>query len=120
MHDSQIVPGLLHGAETKVWGDCAYQGQTAAIRAAAPAAQDVSHRRESRGYPLSDEEPAKNATKSRVRAKGEHPFLVIKRIFGFTHVRYRGLAKNRTRFEVLCALTNLYIKRRVLMRFCHA
>ena len=46
--------------------------------------------------------------------------LTIKRIFGFTYARYRGLAKNGTRFEVLCALANLYIKQRVLMRYCHA
>jgi IS5 family transposase len=52
-------------------------------------------------------------------AKGKHPLLIIKRIFGFTHVRYRGLAKNGTRFEVLCTLANLYMKRRVLMRYCH-
>jgi IS5 family transposase len=120
VHDSQMVPSLLHGAETKVWGDTAYQGQTEAIWAAAPAAQDMTQRRGSRGHPLSAEERAKNATKSRVRAKGEHPLLIIKRIFGFTHVRYRGLAKNGTRFEVLCALANLYTKRRVLMRYCHA
>jgi IS5 family transposase len=120
VHDSQMVPSLLHGAETKVWGDTAYQGQTEAIRAAAPAAQDMTQRRGSRAHPLSAEERAKNATKSRVRAKGEHPLLIIKRIFGFTHVRYRGLAKNGTRFEVLCALANLYTKRRVLMRYCHA
>jgi IS5 family transposase len=115
-----MVSALLHAAETKVWGDSAYQGQTAAIRAAAPAAQDMTHRRGSRGHPLSDEERAKNATKSRVRAKGEHPWLVIKRIFDFAHVRYRGLAKNRTCFEVLCALAKLYLKRRVLMRCCYS
>jgi NADH:ubiquinone oxidoreductase subunit C len=46
--------------------------------------------------------------------------LVIKRIFGFTHVRYRGLAKKRARFEVLYAFANLYLKRRVLLRCCHA
>jgi IS5 family transposase len=120
MHDSQMVPSLLHGAETKVWGDTAYQGQKEAIRAAAPAAQDMTQRRASRGHPLSAEERAKNATISRVRAKGEHPLLIIKRIFGFTQVRYRGLAKNGTRFEVLCTLANLYMKRRVLMRYCHA
>ena len=120
VHDSQMVPSLLHGAETKVWGDTAYQGQKEAIRAVAPAAQDMTQRRASRGHPLSAEERAKNATKSRVRAKGEHPLLIIKRIFGFTQVRYRGLAKNATRFEVLCALANLYMKRRVLMRYCHA
>jgi hypothetical protein len=39
---------------------------------------------------------------------------------GFTHVRYRRLMKNRTRFEVLCALAALYIKQRVLMQYFHA
>jgi IS5 family transposase len=90
------------------------------ISAPSPVAQDMIRRRGSRGHPLSDGERAKNATESRVRAKGEHPFLVIKLIFGFTHVRYRGLAKNGTRFEVLYALAKLYLKWRVLMRFCHA
>ena len=37
-----------------------------------------------------------------------------------THVRYRGLAKNRTRFEVLFALANLYLKRRILLSYCIA
>jgi len=120
VYGSQMVPSLLHGAETKVWGDTAYQGQKEAIRAAAPAAQDMTQRRASRGNPLSAEERAKNATKSRGRAKGEHPLLIIKRIFGFTQVRYRGRAKNATRFAVLYALAHLYIARRVLMRYCHA
>jgi IS5 family transposase len=120
VHDSQMVSELLHGDETKVWGDSAYQGQKEAIRATAPAARDMTNRRASRGRPLTDEERSKNATKSKVRAKGEHPFLIIKRIFGFTHVRYRGIAKNRNRFEVACALANLYIKRHVLLRRCLA
>ena len=65
--------------QTRKANHSAYRGQTAAIRAAAPAAQDMTHRRGARGHPLSDEERAKNATKSRVRAKGEHPLLVIER-----------------------------------------
>jgi transposase, IS5 family len=77
-------------------------------------------RRTARGHPLSDEERSKNATKSKVGARGEHPFLIIKWIFGCTHIRYRGLAKNKNRFEVVRALANLYIKRRVLQRGCHA
>lgn len=120
VHDSRMVSELLHGEDTKVWGDSAYQGQEEAIKAAAPAAKDMTNRRAARGKPLSDEERSKNATKSKVRARGEHPFLIIKRIFGFTHFRYRGLAKNKNRFEVVCALANLYIKRRVLLRGCHA
>ena len=120
VHDSQMVSELLHGEETKVWGDSAYQGQKEAIRAAAPAARDMTNRRGARGRPLTDKERSKNTTKSKVRAKGEHPFLIIKRVFGFTHVRYRGLAKNRNRFEVACALANIYIKRRTLLRRCLA
>jgi len=80
----------------------------------------MTNRRAARGRPLSDEECSKNSTKSSVRARGEHPLLIIKRIFGFTHVGYRGLAKNKNRFEVVCALANICIKRRVLLRACHA
>ena len=48
--------------------------------------------------------------------KVEHPFLVIKRIFGFAKTRYRGLDKNSNRLFVTCALTNLYLVRRRLLR----
>ena len=120
VHDSQMIADLLHGGETKVWGDSAYQGQKDAIKAAAPAAQDMTNRRGSRGHRLTDAERAKNRTKSKVRAKGEHPFLIIKRIFGFVCVRYRGIAKNANRLYVACALANLHIKRHFLMRRCMA
>jgi IS5 family transposase len=43
--DVHMLPDLLHGAEKKVWGDAGYQGQTEAIHAAAPAAQDMTSRR---------------------------------------------------------------------------
>ena len=56
-------------------------------------------------------EKAKNRTKSRVRAKVEHPFLVIKRVFGFARVRHRGLEKNAHRLSVTCGLANLFILR---------
>ena len=61
-------------------------------------------------------EKAKNRHKSRVRAKVEHVFGVIKNIFGFRKVRYRGLAKNLHRLEVTAALANLYMVRRRLLR----
>jgi IS5 family transposase len=51
-----------------------------------------------------------------VRAKVEHSFAVIKRVFGFTKVRYRGLAKNTQHLLVSCALSNLYMVRRRLLR----
>ena len=59
-------------------------------------------------------------TKSSVRAKVEHPFHVIKRIFGFTKTRYKGLEKNAHRLFVTCALTNLYMVRRRLLRLSWA
>jgi len=116
VHDSHCLPDLLHGDEAKVWGDSAYQGQGDVIAARAPAAQDMTNRRYRRKGVVDEVERAKNKTKSSVRAKVEHPFLVIKRIFGFAKTRYKGLAKNAHRLFVTCALANLYMVRRRLLR----
>ena len=61
-------------------------------------------------------ERAKNRTKSKVRAKVEYSIGVIKRVFSFAKVRYRGLRKNAHRLLVACALANLFIARRHLLR----
>ena len=115
VHDRDALPHLLHGKETRVWGDQGYQGQTEAIRARAPRAQDFTNRRYRFHGKINELEKAKNRNKSRVRAKVEHVFGVIKNIFGFRKTRYRGLAKNLHRLEVTAALTNLYILRRRLL-----
>jgi IS5 family transposase len=65
---------------------------------------------------VDEAERAKNWTKSKVRAKVEHAFFVIKRVFGFARVRYRGLDKNAHRLFVTCALANLYMARHHLLR----
>jgi IS5 family transposase len=119
VHDSQALAHLLHGAETRVWGDSAYVGQTEVIRRVAPKARDFTQAKASRNQALSDEERAKNRNKSKVRARGEHPFLVIKRLFGFAKVCYRGIAKNANRLFVACALANLFMVRRTLLRAQH-
>jgi transposase, IS5 family len=116
VHDKHPLPQLLHGQETRVFGDAAYSGQTDAIREAAPKAKDFTNKRPYRGRPLSQREQKKNRHKSKVRAKVEHAFLVIKRIFGFAKVRYRGLRKNANRLFVTCALANLYLVRERLLR----
>lgn len=116
VHDSRLLPDLLHGEETRVWGDSAYTGQREVIREHAPNAKDFTHKKGGRNHPLSDEESAKNCTKSKVRAKVEHPFHVIKRIFGFNTVRYRGLDKNANRLFVACGLANIFMVRRRLLR----
>jgi transposase, IS5 family len=116
VHDSQALPYLLHGKERRVWGDSAYRGQREVIRKYARHARDFTQTRATNNHPLSDQQRSRNRTKSQVRAKVEHCFLVIKRIFGFNKVRYRGLAKNLHRLQVTCALTNLFNARNHLLR----
>ncbi len=116
VHDSQMLEDLLHGNETRVWGDSAYSGQGEVLRTHAPAATDFTNKKGSRHHPLSDRDKEKNRTKSKVRAKVEHPFLILKRIFGFNKVRYRGLDKNANRLFTACGLVNLYMARRMLLR----
>jgi len=112
--DAKVLPELLHGEETRVWGDQAYCGQTEVIRGCAPRAQDCTHRRYRYHGRINETERAKNRNKSRVRSKVEHVFGVLKLKFGFVKVRYRGLKKNANRLFATCALVNLYVARRKL------
>ena len=89
------------------------------LRRHAPRAQDFVNRRYRHRGVVDQVERAKNRTKSKVRAKVEHPIGIIKRVFGFAKVRYRGLKKNAHRLLVTCALANLFMARRHLLR-CHA
>jgi IS5 family transposase len=114
--DCRLLPDLLHGEETRVWGDQAYRGQRNVIVEHAPRAQDFTNRRYRQKGVVNENERAKNRTKSKVRAKVEHAFFVIKQVFGFARVRYRGLDKNAHRLFVTCALANLYMARRHLLR----
>ena len=109
--DVHMLPDLLHGEERKVWGDGGYQGQTEAIRAAAPKAQDMTCKRTRYKDGVDELERAKNRTKSKVRAKVEHPFRILKRVFGLTKVRYRGIWKNHQWLCAAFALVNLYLHR---------
>jgi transposase, IS5 family len=114
--DAAILPDLLHGAETRVWGDGAYQGQTDLIRERVPRAQDFTQRRcRHKGQIVDEVAWAKNRTKSKVRAKVEHVFQVMKLKFGFVKVRDRGLEKYAHRLFVTCALVNLFVSRKKLI-----
>lgn len=112
--DSHMLPHMLHGEETKVWGDGGYQGQTEAIRQAAPRAKDMTCRRTRFRQIVDEVQRRKNRTKARVRARVEHPFRILKSVFGFDKVRYRGLRKNHHRLCVNFALVNLYLHRKRL------
>ncbi len=113
--DAAALPHLLHGRETCVWGDQAYQGHTDAIRSIAPRARDCTNRRCRFGKRMDAAIAAKNRHKSSIRSKVEHTIGVIKRVFGFQKVRYRGLAKNLNRLEATAALVNLFLVKRQLL-----
>jgi len=112
--DCHMLPELLHGEERKVWGDAGYQGQTETIQKAAPKAQDMTCKRTRFKHYVDELQKKKNRSKSSVRAKVEHPFRILKRVFGFDKVRYRGIAKNHHRLCANFALVNLYMHRKRL------
>ena len=117
--DARVLPELLHGEETRVWGDQAYRGQSQVIHQWAPRAQDCTHRRYRYKDCVDEAERARNRSKSRVRSKVEHVFGVMKLKFGFVKVRYRGLAKNANRLLATCALVNLFLVRKKLLGSVH-
>lgn len=111
--------GLLHGGENVVFADAGYQGAMkrpeatgvtwhVAMRPGKRRALDMkckSNRLREKAEKL----------KASVRAKVEHAFRVIKLQFGYTKVRYRGLAKNTAQLKTLFALSNLWMARQKLM-----
>ena len=109
VHDSHEVPNLLHGQETRFYGDSAYRSkeQRERLRKLAPKAKDFTNRRAYKNRPLTEADKATNQRKSSVRAKVEHPFLALKRLWGFAKVRYRGLAKNANWAFALLAMLNI-------------
>jgi IS5 family transposase len=110
------VPKTSAGSRPDAWDDQAYRGQRAVIRQHAPAAQDFTNRRYRHRGVVDEVERAKNGTKSKVRARVEHSIGIIKPVFGFAKVRYRGLKKNIHRLLITCALANLFMARRYLLR----
>jgi IS5 family transposase len=109
VHDSHEVVHLLHGEETRFYGDSAYRGkqQRERLKDIAPKAKDFTNKRAYQNRPLSEADKETNRRKSSVRSKVEHPFLTLKRLWGFAKVRYRGLAKNANRAFALLAMINL-------------
>ena len=109
VHDSHEVPNLLHGRETRLYGDSAYRGkaQRERLKSIAPQAKDFTNKRAYKNRPLTDADKATNRRKSSVRSKVEHPFLTLKRLWGFAKVRYRGLAKNANRAFAMLAMLNI-------------
>ena len=109
VHDVTEAHQLLHGGETVVWGDAGYQGvekreENLGLEVEWRVAMRPGRRRKL--APGSGEALAEKV-KAQVRAKVEHPFLRLKRLFGYAKVRYRDLAKNAERLALLLGLGNL-------------
>ena len=119
VNDLNMAGALLHGDEEAAFGDAGYQGVHKRPEAAGPTwhvAMRPGKRRKLNPF-LEPDFVAERVEKMKasIRAKVEHPFRVIKRQFGFTKVRYRGLAKNTAQIVTLFALSNLWMARRQLM-----
>jgi transposase, IS5 family len=116
VHDKHPLPHRLHGAEQRVYGDSAYASQKDLIASKAPLAKDFTNERvRNRHGEVNAATRTKNRNKSRIRARVEHVFCVVKRVWGFTKERFRGIAKNATRAFTALALANLYLGRGRLM-----
>jgi IS5 family transposase len=114
-HDLTQLPALLHGEEAVVYGDQAYWKEADRQAFEARGVRYRINRRPATPGGLNARWRQINRARSRTRACGEHPFHVVKRLWGFTKVRYRGLAKNLARAFIAFALANLYLVRRRLL-----
>ena len=117
MHDVTEAHRLLHGGEKRVWCDAGYQGvdKRAENRELGVEWQVAMRPGRRRQLEPGSGEALVEKRKASVRAKVEHPFLYVKRHFGYAKVRYRGLAKNTQRLMLLLGLTNLITAERYLL-----
>jgi IS5 family transposase len=111
VHDSQVMDELLHGEEQAVYGDKAYANEEKKKEYEAKGVKWCVNRKANRGHQLTQEDVKCNHKQSQVRAKGEHAFLVVKHLWHYQKVRYKGLYKNAVQIFSLFALANLYLVR---------
>jgi len=110
------LPHLLHGEESTLYGDQAYWKEADRQAFEAQGVRYRVNRRAPGGNKnLSERWRRINRARSRTRACCEHPFRVVKQLWGFSKTRYRGLHKNLARAQTMFALANLYAVRHRLM-----
>lgn len=115
IHDSQVMDDLLHGEESVVYGDKAYVDEGKKLVYENNGIAWCINRKGKRGYPLSQEDRDWNHEQNRIRAKGEHAFRIVKHLWNYQKVRYKGLRKNASQVFTLFALANLYMARKELL-----
>ena len=120
VHDLTPAAELLHGEESVVYADSGYQGieKREEMKGRAIGFRVAMRPGKRRALPDTPEgrlDDLIETAKAHIRAKGEHPFRVIKRQFGFQKTRLRGMLKNRCKVNVLAALANLFMARHLLL-----
>src|SRR5574339_364840 len=114
--DLQQLPALLHGEETTLYGDQAYWKEADREDFEERGVRYRVNRRAAGGNKnLNERWHRINRARSRTRACCEHPFRVVKQLWGFSKTRYRGLQKNLARAQTMFALANLYALRHRLL-----
>ena len=113
--DITQMDALLHGEERQVFGDQAYWKEADRQRFRARGVKYRVNRRGTHHRPLTEHQKKINQSRSRTRARGEHAFRIVKRLWGFAKVRYRGLMKNTARAFATFALANLYMVRKFIV-----
>lgn len=115
--DAKVCDQLLHGDEQIVLGDRGYSSKVRSLDALREEDQPLYAMPFMRkpGQDLPHDQRQANRLLASLRAKVEHPFRVLKRQFGYTKVRYRGLEKNTAQLHTLFACVNLWIARRDLI-----
>ena len=114
VHDSKVMDACLNGKEKTIYGDRAYADQTPKEQAEANHIEWRVLRKARRGKRLNCAALSFNKKSNRTHARVEHPFGVIKHLWGYRKVSYRGLAKNTAHLFTLFARANIYMARREL------
>ena len=115
--DNVMLKDCLHGEESMVFADRGYHQNNRTIEhlASEDGLAILVPTKKPMGGELTEQQKKSNRILSAIRAVVEHPFRVIKRQFGFTKVRYRGLRKNTGQIVTLFALANLWLARKRLL-----
>lgn len=108
IHDSQMMEDLLHGEERVVYGDKAYAGAERQAQYQQRGVEWRVNRKARRGRKLNIADRSFNKKSNRVRAHVEHAFGIVKHLWGYRKVRYKGLDKNAAQIFMLFALANFY------------
>ena len=116
IHDSQMMADLLHEEESIVYGDKAYVDVGEKLEYEGDGIAWCINRKGKKGCLVSQEDQERNHEQNWIPAKGEHAFRIVKHLWKYQKVRYKGLKKNAAQVFTLFALANLYMVRKELLQ----